>query len=144
MGTISSDLDKKERKAFDEMWDLAKLYLSSCSNSVQLVSLHPIVISILFNHYKELKECVRQVEEIRGDKKVNNSDNYDNHYSSICSNVDIIVMMTEQEKPLETYDEMVREIGQEIIVQDDIEIMEEEMPGTLDGYFRMAADNKIL
>jgi hypothetical protein len=40
-------LDKKERKEFDEMWDIAKLYASACSNSVQLVALQPIVMSIL-------------------------------------------------------------------------------------------------
>jgi hypothetical protein len=30
-------LGKKERKEFDEMWDIAKLYISACSNSIQLV-----------------------------------------------------------------------------------------------------------
>jgi hypothetical protein len=30
-------LDKKERKAFDEMWDIARNYVSACSNSVQYV-----------------------------------------------------------------------------------------------------------
>jgi hypothetical protein len=59
-------LDKSERKSFDEMWDIARLYVSSCSNSVQLIPLHPIVISILFHHYKELKECISEVEQIEG------------------------------------------------------------------------------
>jgi hypothetical protein len=57
-------LDKKERKEFDEMWDIAKLYVSACSNSVQLVPLQPIMISILFHHYKELKECISEVEQM--------------------------------------------------------------------------------
>jgi hypothetical protein len=57
-------LDKSERKEFDEMWDIPKLYVSACSNSVQLVPLHPIFISILFHHYKELLECKREVEEL--------------------------------------------------------------------------------
>ena len=56
-------LDKSERKEFDEMWDIPRLYVSACSNSVQLVPLHPIVISILFHHYKELIEYSKQVEE---------------------------------------------------------------------------------
>jgi hypothetical protein len=56
-------LGKKERKDFDEMWDIAKLYVSACSNSCQLVPLHPIFISILFHHYKELLQCIREVEE---------------------------------------------------------------------------------
>jgi hypothetical protein len=55
-------LDKKERKEFDDMWDIPKLYISACSNSVQLVPLHPIFISILFHHYKELVKCKREVE----------------------------------------------------------------------------------
>ena len=59
-------LDKSERKSFDEMWDIPKLYVSACSNSVQLVPLHPIIISILFHHYKELKECISEVEQIEG------------------------------------------------------------------------------
>ena len=45
-------------------FDLPKFYISACSNSVQLVPLHPIIVSILFHHYKELKECISEVEEI--------------------------------------------------------------------------------
>jgi hypothetical protein len=58
-------LDKSERKDFDEMWDIPRLYVSACSNSVQLVPLQPIITSILFNHYKELKECIAEVEQLR-------------------------------------------------------------------------------
>ena len=57
-------LDKSDRKKFDDMWDLPKWYISACSNSVQYVRLHPIIISILFHHYKELKECISEVERI--------------------------------------------------------------------------------
>jgi hypothetical protein len=57
-------LDKSERKSFDEMWDIARLYVSACSNSCQLVPLQPIIISILFHHYKELKECISEVKEV--------------------------------------------------------------------------------
>ena len=100
-------LDKKERKEFDEMWDIVRNYVSACSNSAQLVSLQPIMISTLFHHFEELKKCMRQVEEISGDKKVSNNNN-DNHHTSSSSNGGrIIVMMTEQEKPLETYDGIV-------------------------------------
>ena len=63
-------LDKSEKKDFDEMWDVPRLYVSACSNSVQLVSLHPIIISILFHHYKELKECISEVEQIEGTAKL--------------------------------------------------------------------------
>jgi hypothetical protein len=57
-------LDKKEKKEFDEIWDIPKLYVSACSIAVQLVPLQPIMISILFHHYKELKECILEVEEM--------------------------------------------------------------------------------
>ena len=57
-------LDKSERKSFDEMWDIPRLYITACSNSVQLVPLHPIVMSILFHHYKELNQCIKEVEQI--------------------------------------------------------------------------------
>jgi hypothetical protein len=65
-------LDKKEMKEFDEMWDISRLYVSACSNSVQLVPLHPIIISILFHRYKELLQCISEVEQIEA--KVNNKD----------------------------------------------------------------------
>jgi hypothetical protein len=64
-------LNKKERKEFDEMFDIPRLYLSACSNSVQLVPLQPIIISILFYHYKDLKECVSEVEQIEGEEETN-------------------------------------------------------------------------
>jgi hypothetical protein len=57
-------LDKSDRKSFDEMWGIPRLYVSACSNSVQLVPFHPIAISILFHHYKELVECRKQTEQM--------------------------------------------------------------------------------
>jgi hypothetical protein len=63
-------LDNSERKEFDDMFDIPRLYVSACSNSVQLVPLHPIIMSILFHHYKELTEIISEVEQIEA--KVNN------------------------------------------------------------------------
>jgi hypothetical protein len=57
-------LDKSDRKQFDEMWDIPRLYITACSNSVQLVPLHPIMISILFHHYKQLTELMTQAEQM--------------------------------------------------------------------------------
>src|SRR5919198_3180538 len=62
-------LDKSERKEFDDMWDIPRLYITACSNSIQLVPLHPILMSILFHHYKELMEMKAQVEQIKGEKQ---------------------------------------------------------------------------
>jgi hypothetical protein len=60
---------KSDRKESDEMFDIPRLYESACSNSVQLVPLHPIIMSILFHHYKELNECIKQVEQIKNERK---------------------------------------------------------------------------
>jgi len=62
-------LDKRDRKEFDEMWELPKFYISACSNSVQYVRLHPILMSILLYHYKQLTVCISEVERI--ESKVN-------------------------------------------------------------------------
>src|SRR5215212_1333568 len=56
-------LDKSERKEFDDMFDIAQLYISACSNCVLLVPLHPIVMSILFHHYKELIQLRSEEEQ---------------------------------------------------------------------------------
>src|ERR671914_821400 len=64
-------LDKKDRKKFDEMWDLPKWYISACSNSVQYVRLHPILMSILLYNFKELTKSFEEVERIGG--RVNSS-----------------------------------------------------------------------
>jgi hypothetical protein len=57
-------LDKSDRKKFDEMWDIPRWYISACSNSVQYVRFHPILMSILLYHYKQLTECISEVERI--------------------------------------------------------------------------------
>jgi hypothetical protein len=38
--------------------------ISACSNTVQYVRLHPIVMSIRLYHYKQLTECISEVEDI--------------------------------------------------------------------------------
>jgi hypothetical protein len=57
-------LDKKDRKKFDDMWDIPRWYVSACSNSVQYVRLHPIFMSILLYDYKELTQCMSEVEQV--------------------------------------------------------------------------------
>ena len=57
-------LDKSDRKKFDEMWDLPKWYISACSNSVQYVRLHPILMSIFLYDFKQLTQCISEVESI--------------------------------------------------------------------------------
>ena len=57
-------LGKSDRKKFDEMWDIPRLYTSACSYAVQPVRLYPILMSILLHHFKELTECIKEVERI--------------------------------------------------------------------------------
>jgi len=57
-------LDKSDRKKFDEMFDIPRLYTSACSYAVQPVRLYPILMSILLYHYKQLTECIKEVERI--------------------------------------------------------------------------------
>jgi hypothetical protein len=60
----------------DDMFDISRLYLSACSDSVQLVPLHPIIISILFHHhYMQFTECLSEVEKV--EDRLNNSHNWD-------------------------------------------------------------------
>src|SRR5215212_3269632 len=63
-------LNKSEIKDFDDMFDIPRLYLSAYSNSAQLVPLHPIIMSILFHHYKELLQCKSEVDEIAKATKI--------------------------------------------------------------------------
>lgn len=57
-------LDKSERKDFDAMFAIPRLYLSACSYSTQVVRLYPILISILLHCYKLLTDSVEQVKRL--------------------------------------------------------------------------------
>jgi len=49
-------LDKKDRKIFDEMFSYSRLYNSAGSNACRPVLIHPILMSIIFEHYKQLNK----------------------------------------------------------------------------------------
>ena len=49
-------LDKKDRKEFDEMFSYSRLYNVAGSNACRPVLIHPILMSIIFEHYKQLKK----------------------------------------------------------------------------------------
>jgi hypothetical protein len=59
-------LDKSDRKKFDEMFDIPRFYISACSNPVQYVRLHPILMSILHYHYKQLLNAFLKLNGYRG------------------------------------------------------------------------------
>jgi hypothetical protein len=41
-------LDNSDRKKFDEMWDIPRLYTSACSYAVRPVRLYPVLMSFYF------------------------------------------------------------------------------------------------
>jgi hypothetical protein len=49
-------LDKKDREMFDEMFSYSRLYNSAGSSACRPVLIHPILMSILFELYKQLKK----------------------------------------------------------------------------------------
>jgi hypothetical protein len=55
------------------MFDIPRLYTSACSYAVQPVRLYPILMSILLHHFKELTQCVKEVEQIEA--RLNSSKN---------------------------------------------------------------------
>jgi hypothetical protein len=62
MESVSQSLNKLDRKVFDNMFDIAHLYNSASSYSVKPIRLHPIFISIIFHHYKQLTMIAKQIE----------------------------------------------------------------------------------
>jgi hypothetical protein len=49
-------LDKSERKVFDEMVSYSRLYNTAGVSACKPVLLHPILMSIIFEHYKQLRK----------------------------------------------------------------------------------------
>ena len=59
--TFRQRLDKKDRKIFDEMFSCSWLYNSAGSNASRPVLTRPILMSIIFEHYKQLSKIVNEV-----------------------------------------------------------------------------------
>ena len=53
--------DKKDKKTFDKMLDYSRLYNSAGSNACRPQLIHPILMSIIFEHYKQLNKIVNKV-----------------------------------------------------------------------------------
>ena len=49
------ELDKSERKMFDEMMTYSRMHNASGVMACKPVLLQPIIMSIIFEHYKQLK-----------------------------------------------------------------------------------------
>lgn len=61
-------LDGQDRQAFDDIFAIPRLYISSCMCSANPIVLHPIILSILFHHYKQLGDLIARVEALTGDR----------------------------------------------------------------------------
>jgi hypothetical protein len=51
-------LDKENRKFFDEMFSYSRLYNAAGTMACRPVLIHTILISIIFEHYKQLRKLV--------------------------------------------------------------------------------------
>ena len=74
--------NKDERKLFTHMFSIGTLYNSACSNAVNPIRIHPIMMSIVFHHYKILNERLDSKnnmffsnEEEKEEDDINNQNN---------------------------------------------------------------------
>ena len=58
-------LDRKDRKIFDDMFDISILYNSASAYSAKYIRIHPIFMSIIFHHYKKLTEISERLKQIK-------------------------------------------------------------------------------
>jgi len=56
--TFREKLNKKDKKLFDQMFDYSRLYNSAGSNASRPESIHPILMSIIFEHSKQLNKIL--------------------------------------------------------------------------------------
>ena len=72
-------LNNNDRKAFKEMFSMAMLYNSSCSYALFQIRIYPIMMSIVFHHYKILKGLLDSNISYFLDKEDINNNNH-NHF----------------------------------------------------------------
>ncbi len=60
-------LDRSQRKRFDMMLDIPRLYISSCAGAANPVLLQPILMSMIFHHSKQLGRLVERMEMLAGE-----------------------------------------------------------------------------
>jgi hypothetical protein len=60
-------LDKKDRKIFDNMFLAASLYNSVSSYAARPIRIHPIFMSIIFHHYKQLVQIKEALDKKKKD-----------------------------------------------------------------------------
>jgi len=58
-------LPKKDRAAFDELLNSARLYTSASSAAVRASRFEGMVMALIFHHQRTLARCIEIVSEIR-------------------------------------------------------------------------------
>ena len=58
-------LSKSERKEFDKMFATSRLYISACSYATKPIRIQPILMSVIFNHYKQLLDISKTLSEVK-------------------------------------------------------------------------------
>ena len=53
-------LDKKDRKVLDEMLSISRLYNAAGTMACRPILVHVVLISIMFEHYKQLRKLVSE------------------------------------------------------------------------------------
>lgn len=55
-----SKLPKQDKKIFDDMFSFTKLYISSGMMSHKPIVIEPLLMSIIFHHYKQLSQILQK------------------------------------------------------------------------------------
>jgi hypothetical protein len=57
-----NSLNRHDRKEFDSMFADARLYISACSYAAKPVRIQPIMLALVFHHYKQLARIAGQLQ----------------------------------------------------------------------------------
>ncbi|HJT83543.1 MAG TPA: hypothetical protein VJ697_03585 [Nitrososphaeraceae archaeon] len=76
-------LNKNDRKIFDNLFNVATLYNSASSYAAIPIRIHPIMMSIVFHHYKILKERLESKNMLLFTDDKDNDINVNQNSSSI-------------------------------------------------------------
>jgi len=59
-----SKLSRQDKKILDGMFSFTKLYISSGMMAHKPIVIHPLLMSIIFHHYKQLSQILQKRGEI--------------------------------------------------------------------------------
>jgi hypothetical protein len=61
---------------FDQIYDYVKLHNNSCSNACRPVVIHAVLMSIIFEHYKQLQKLEEKLSRKEPREQLANLDNW--------------------------------------------------------------------